>query len=414
MPMYNGIFWLILVFIVAEFLVSQILAWKNRKAASLKIPAVVEGLYDSEAYSKQQSYFKANDKFSFYTEGFNFLLITAMLCLGIFGWLYGWSSAWVETQIAATLVFFGILYVANDILSLPFSVYAVFGIEERFGFNKTTPATFVSDKIKGLLLGIIVGGTLLFVITWLYNWLQSGFWLIAFIVVAIFSILLNMFYSTWIVPLFNKQEPLPEGELRAAIESFCKRADFKLDNIYVIDGSKRSSKANAYFSGLGQKKRIVLYDTLIDDLSTDEIVAVLAHEIGHYKHKHTRQMLFLSLLNMFILFYLFSLLSMSALPSEALGGNGRIFALSLIAFSMLYTPVGMLTGILFNYISRRNEYQADSFAASYGYGAALIDALKKISANALSNLTPAKEYVFVYYSHPTLVQRIENIKKQLQ
>ncbi len=414
MVMYNGIFWLIIVFLFVEFFVSQVLAWMNRKAALSKIPAEVAGLYDEREYMRQQNYFKVNDKFSLYADSFNFLLIIGLLCLGVFGWICRFLSGYVESETAVTMLFFGILFVANEIISLPFSIYSVFVIEEKFGFNKTSPATFVLDKLKDLLLGIVIGGGLLFVITWLYGWLQSSFWLAAFVVVAVFSVLLNMFYSTWIVPLFNKQEPLPEGELRSAIETFCKEAGFKLDNIYVIDGSKRSSKANAYFSGLGKKKRIVLYDTLIDELSTDEIVAVLAHEIGHYKHGHTKQMLLFSLLNMFVLFYLFSLLSASPLPSEALGGEKTLFPLSLVAFSMLYTPVGMITGVLSNYVSRKNEYQADSFAVSYGYGLPLIDALKKISANALCNLTPAKEFVFVYYSHPTLVQRIGSIKRQIK
>lgn len=412
--MYNEVFWLIIVFLSVEFLVSQVLAWLNRKAALSKIPQEVSGVYDEREYMRQQNYFKANDKFAFYTDSFNFLLIVGLLSFGVFGWVCRMLSDYIESETVVTMLFFGILFIANEIISLPFSIYSVFVIEEKFGFNKTTPATFVSDKLKGLLLGIVIGGGLLFLITSLYSWLQSSFWLAAFVVVAVFSVLLNMFYSTWIVPLFNKQEPLPKGELRLAIEQFCEKAGFKLDNIYVIDGSKRSSKANAYFSGLGRKKRIVLYDTLIDELSTDEIVAVLAHEIGHYKHKHTRQMLLSSLLNMFVLFYLFSLLSASPLPSEALGGERALFPLSLVAFSMLYTPVGMLTGVLLNYVSRKNEYQADSFAVSYGYGLPLIDALKKISANALCNLTPAKEFVFVYYSHPTLVQRIDNIKRQIK
>ncbi len=412
--MYNGIFWLIVVFLSVEFLVSQVLAWMNRKAASSPIPPEVEGLYDEQEYVRQQNYFKTNNRFSLYVEGFNFLLMSALLIWGVLGWLCGYLSDYTESETLLTLCFFGVLFVANEIITLPFSVYSVFVIEERFGFNKTTPATFVADKLKGLLLGVVIGGGLLFVITWLYGWLQSSFWLAAFAVVALFSVLLNMFYSTWIVPLFNKQEPLPEGELRSAIEAFSDKAGFKLDNIYVIDGSKRSSKANAYFSGLGRKKRIVLYDTLIDELSTDEIVAVLAHEIGHYQHHHTRQMMWASLLNTFILFYLFSLLCESPLPSEALGGTTASFPLSLVAFSMLYTPVGMLTGILSNYVSRKNEYQADAFAVSCGYGEALIGALKKISANALCNLTPAKSFVFVYYSHPTLVQRIDNIKKQMR
>ena len=223
-------------------------------------------------------------------------------------------------------------------------------------------------------------------ILWLYLWLGTSFWWVACIVVVAFSMLMNMFYSEWIVPLFNKQTPLEEGELRNAIEKFANRAGFKLNNIYVIDGSKRSTKANAYFSGLGPKKRIVLYDTLIDDLSTEEIVAVLAHEIGHYKHKHTWQMMGVSVMNTVLMFFLLSLVLNSSVLAEAMGGG-------------------------INALSRRNEYQADAFAASFGLANALIGGLKKLSVKSLSNLTPDSLYVKVYYSHPTLLQRMAALQK---
>ena len=228
---------------------------------------------------------------------------------------------------------------------------------------------------------IVIGGLLLAAILWLYLWLGTSFWWVACIVVVAFSMLMNMFYSEWIVPLFNKQTPLEEGELRNAIEKFANRAGFKLNNIYVIDGSKRSTKANAYFSGLGPKKRIVLYDTLIDDLSTEEIVAVLAHEIGH------------------------------SVLAEAMGGSTPSFPLALVAFGLLYTPLELLTGIGINALSRRNEYQADAFAASFGLANALIGGLKKLSVKSLSNLTPDSLYVKVYYSHPTLLQRMAALQK---
>lgn len=222
---------------------------------------------------------------------------------------------------------------------------------------------------------------------------------------------MNMFYSEWIVPLFNKQTPLEEGELRNAIEKFANRAGFKLNNIYVIDGSKRSTKANAYFSGLGPKKRIVLYDTLIDDLSTEEIVAVLAHEIGHYKHKHTWQMMGVSVMNTVLMFFLLSLVLDSSVLAEAMGGSTPSFPLALVAFGLLYTPLELLTGIGINALSRRNEYQADAFAASFGLANALIGGLKKLSVKSLSNLTPDSLYVKVYYSHPTLLQRMAALQK---
>ena len=334
-----------------------------------------------------------------------------MLFLGGFGWLDTWAFSLFEKLVPATLFFFFVLFLVNDLLTIPFDWYDTFVIEDRFGFNKTTRKTFVADKLKSWLFGIVIGGLLFAAILWLYLWLGTSFWWVACIVVVAFSMLMNMFYSEWIVPLFNKQTPLEEGELRNAIEKFANRAGFKLNNIYVIDGSKRSTKANAYFSGLGPKKRIVLYDTLIDDLSTEEIVAVLAHEIGHYKHKHTWQMMGVSVMNTVLMFFLLSLVLDSSVLAEAMGGSTPSFPLALVAFGLLYTPLELLTGIGINALSRRNEYQADAFAASFGLANALIGGLKKLSVKSLSNLTPDSLYVKVYYSHPTLLQRMAALQK---
>ena len=295
--MYNWVFYIIVLFVVGEYIFSQWLASRNRRAASPVLPEMLRGLYDERKYADQQNYFKVNNRFGLITSTYTTLLVLLMLFLGGFGWLDTWAFSLFEKLIPATLFFFFVLFLVNDLLTIPFDWYDTFVIEDRFGFNKTTRKTFVADKLKSWLFGIVIGGLLLAAILWLYLWLGTSFWWVACIVVVAFSMLMNMFYSEWIVPLFNKQTPLEEGELRNAIEKFANRAGFKLNNIYVIDGSKRSTKANAYFSGLGPKKRIVLYDTLIDDLSTEEIVAVLAHEIGHYKHKHTLQMLLLSVVN---------------------------------------------------------------------------------------------------------------------
>jgi len=230
-------------------------------------------------------------------------------------------------------------------------------------------------------------------------------------VMAGISIFMMMFYSNLIVPLFNKQTPLEAGELRDAIEAFCEKAGFKLDNLYVIDGSKRTTKANAYFSGLGRKKRIVLFDTLISSLTTEEIVAVLAHEIGHYKKKHTRAMLFFSLVNSGVLFYILSLVLGNREFAEALGSNQPSFHLSVVVFGVLYTPVSTLLGLGINKLSRKNEYQADHFAKSFGLAQPLGEALKKLSVTSLSNLNPHPAYVFWHYSHPTLLQRLQMLKK---
>lgn len=406
---YNWAFYTILFFVTGEYLFSQWLSWLNRRSASPELPSLLSGLYNKNEYARQQEYFRANNRFSFISGSFSYVVLMLMLCAGGFGWLNDLIASFGLSEVPVVLLFFGILYIGSELLSLPFDWYDTFVIEAKFGFNKTLGATFVTDRVKSLLLGMVVGGILLSVIVWLYLWVGSYFWIFAWGVVASFMVVMNFFYSEWIVPLFNRQIPLEPGELRTAIESFSREADFDLDNIYVIDGSRRSTKANAYFSGLGPKKRIVLYDTLIDELTTDEIVAVLAHETGHYVHKHTRFMLLLSLLNMLLLFYLFSLLLTSQAVALALGAGQPSFQIALIAFSLLYTPVGLLVGLLLNVLSRRHEYQADAFAASYGYGDALISGLKKISVRALSNLTPHRFYVFVHYSHPTLLQRMNRL-----
>ena len=406
--MYNWVFYIIVIFVVGEYLFSQWLASRNRRAASPVLPDELRDLYDEQKYADQQNYFRVNDRFGFITSTYATLLVLLMLIIGGFGWLDMWASSLFGALIPVTLFFFAVLFLANDLLTMPFDWYDTFVIEDRFGFNKTSYKTFIADKLKSWGFGAVIGGLLLAAIVWLYEWLGSSFWWVACIVVIVFSVLMNMFYSEWIVPLFNKQTPLEEGELRDAIEEFADRAGFKLNNIYVIDGSKRSTKANAYFCGLGPKKRIVLYDTLIADLNTEEIVAVLAHEIGHYKHKHTWQMLMVSIANTLLTL---SLVLESSILAEAMGGDKSSFPLALVAFGLLYTPLGLLTGIGINALSRRNEYQADAFAASFGLAEALLGGLKKLSVKSLSNLTPDPLYVKVYYSHPTLLQRMEALHK---
>jgi STE24 endopeptidase len=303
------------------------------------------------------------------------------------------------------------LALAGDILTTPFSLYSTFVIEERYGFNRTTKRTFILDKLKGWILGGVIGGGLLALITWIYMLTGPAFWMIVLGVVTLFSVIMNMFYSNLIVPLFNKQTPLPEGSLRSKIEDFAKSVDFRLDNIFLMDGSRRSSKANAYFTGLGPKKRIILFDTLVNDLSEEEIVAVLAHEVGHNKKKHTITGLVLSVIQTALTLYLFSLFVGSDSFAVALGGDKASFHLGLIAFGILYAPISTLLGLFANVISRKHEYQADRYAREKYNGEALISSLKILSKNNLSNLTPHPAYVFFHYSHPPLLQRIRALRK---
>lgn len=402
---------IIIAIVVAEYMVSEWLSFRNKKAASSQIPTLLEGLYDADKYAKQQSYFRTNKRFSLITSTFTTILMVLLLSTQTFGNIYDYCLTITTNTIGVTLIYFGILFLAYDILMLPFEIYDTFVIEERFGFNKTTVKTFIADKLKSLILTAILGGGLISLIVWIYTLLGTNFWWAAFLVSITISLIMNLFYSQIIVPLFNKQTPLPEGELRDEIEKFGEKAGFGITNIYVIDGSKRSTKANAYFSGMGKKKRIVLYDTLIEELTTQEIVAVLAHEIGHYKKRHTLQNFILAGVSMLIQLYVLSLTLTSVTMAEAMGATTPAFALSLIAFGILYTPIDMVTSLFMNGVSRRAEYQADNFAAKYGLGEELISALKKISVKSLSNLTPDKLYVKFYYSHPTLLQRILAIKK---
>lgn len=408
--MVKTIYILILVILIADFLLERILSALNVKSAKQPIPALLAGVYDETMYRKQQSYFQTNTKFGMLTSSVSFIITILLFALGGFGWLDGIVRGWLENPMLISLVFFGILFLANEIITLPFDIYDTFVIEEKFGFNKTTPKTFVTDKIKGLLLTVVIGGGLLSLIMWIYQLNPQYFWLIAWICVTVFSLFMSLFYSDLIVPLFNKQTPLEEGTLRNAIEDFAQKAGFELKNIYVIDSSKRSTKSNAYFTGFGKKKRIVLYDTLINDLTTDEIVAVLAHEIGHYKHKDTLKGMLLNLPYTLLIFYLLGWMLGNDALAQALGGSQASFHLNVIAFGILYAPVSLLLGLVMNVLSRKYEYGADAFVKENGLNKELISALKKISSKALSNLTPHPASVFVNYSHPTLLQRVEALQ----
>jgi STE24 endopeptidase len=299
--------------------------------------------------------------------------------------------------------------IGSDIISTPFSYYHTFVIEEKFGFNKTTRKLFFIDKIKGLLMSVVLGGGVLALIIWFYQLTGKNFWLYAWGAVAVFTIFMNMFYTKLIVPLFNKQTPLEDGELKSQIENYASKVGFNLNKIFVIDGSKRSTKANAYFSGFGSQKQVTLYDTLINDLDPEEIVAVLAHEVGHYKRKHIIFNLASSILLTGVTLFILSLFINIPELSLGIGVSTPSFHAGLIAFAILYSPISEITGLIMNYFSRKFEYQADDYAKMTFSGKPLISSLKKLTKNSLSNLTPHKAYVFVHYSHPTLLQRIKNL-----
>ncbi|MBS3992455.1 MAG: M48 family metallopeptidase [Bacteroidetes bacterium] len=404
------IFYTIIGILVANFLFDKWLDFKNAQHFSDEIPPELKDVYDEEQYVKSQEYKKYTYKFSTFISIVSFLIILFFLIVDGFASIDSISRQVSNNETIVSLVFFGILLLGSTIFSMPVSYYKTFVIEERFGFNKTTRKLFFIDKFKGFILSVIIAGILLWLIILFYNYFGSNFWLYALALITVFSVFMNMFYSTLIVPLFNKQTPLKEGELKKSLEDFVKKAGFKLDQLFVIDGSKRSTRANAYFAGFGPKKRVVLYDTLINDLETDEITAVLAHEIGHYKHKHIIYNFIIGTVLTALTLYLLSIFINSKLLASALGVQLPSFHIGLIAFGLLYTPISEITGLINNLISRKFEYQADNFAKNYGYGKALISGLKKLSKNNLSNLTPHPLYVFYHYSHPTLLQRYKNIQ----
>lgn len=405
----NTLFFIIIAILVIDFIIEKVIGYFNAKHFNDKIPAELQDVYNEEEYYKSQAYKKENYKFALWSSLFSFVAMLAFFFFKGFAWMDNIARSLSNNELVVGLIFFGIIMFINDIISTPFSYYQTFVIEEKFGFNKSTKKLFFTDKFKGWGLGIVLGGGILALIIWFYQLTQANFWIYTWIFISVFTIFMTLFYSSLIVPLFNKQTPLENGNLRNAIEKFATKVGFKLDNIFVIDGSKRSTKANAYFSGFGIKKRIVLYDTLIHDLTTEEIVAVLAHEVGHYQKKHVFTNMLISLLTTGFTLYILSLLINNPVLSKALSVDQPSFHIGLIAFGVLYSPISEVTGIIMHYISRKFEYQADNYAKEKYDGAALISSLKKLSRNSLSNLTPHKANVFVNYSHPTLLQRIKNL-----
>lgn len=414
-------FYIILTVLILDYALERVLAYLNSTYWSDQLPEELAGIYDQEKYQRSQQYERSRQKFSFIVSTCTLVGMLFMLISGGFAWIDIMVRHYTGHPVLVALLFFGILGLASSLLTLPFDIYHIFVIEEKFGFNRTTVRTFILDRVKGILLTVILGGSLFSLIILIYESAGNYFWLIVWGVMTFFMVFMSMFYSNLIVPLFNKQRPLDQGPLRNAIEEFSARVGFKLNNIYVIDGSKRSKKANAYFTGLGMKKRIVLYDTLVADHTPAELVAVLAHEIGHYKKKHTLTGIILSTLQTGLMLFILSLFirkdSAVALSlCQAIGGVTGLeikpsFHVGILAFGLLYSPLSFFLGLLFNLISRKNEYAADRFAGTQYDPVYLMDALKKLSVNNLSNLRPHPAYVFFYYSHPTLLQRLAALSK---
>ncbi|MFD1316684.1 M48 family metallopeptidase [Namhaeicola litoreus] len=403
------LFELIITILVLEFFFDKYLDYLNAKHFKDPVPKLIDDVYDEKEYLKSQNYKKENYQFSFWTSIFSLVVLLLFFYFKGFAWIDEFARSFSSNQIVVGLIFFGVIMLANDILTTPFSYYQTFVIEEKYGFNKSTPKLFFLDKLKGWFLSILLGGSILALIIYFYQITGEYFWIFTWLLITLFTLFFTFFYSSIIVPLFNKQTPLEEGSLRSKIDAFAQKTGFTLDNIFVIDGSKRSTKANAYFAGFGSKKRIVLYDTLIEDLNEDEIVAVLAHEIGHYKKKHVIYNMILSTLITGLTLYILSLLIGNPILAEALSVKIPSFHIGLIAFGLLFSPISEITGIAMQYMSRQFEFEADDFAKFHHNGNDLISSLKKLSRKSLSNLTPHKAYVFFHYSHPPLLERVQNL-----
>ena len=403
--------YLIIGLVVFNYLFSTVLDFINGKNWKAEIPPIMKDYYDEDKYLKAKNYSKEKGKISLISSTLSTLITIFFLVFDGYGWLDNFISIYYDIPFLKSGIFFLALFILSDVISIPFSCYNTFVIEEKYGFNKTTVKTFVLDKIKGYLLTIIIGGILLFGAIYIVSLLENGFWVWLWISLSVILLLVNMFYADLIVPIFNKLTPLQTGSLREKIESYTAKVGYSLKNIYIIDGSKRSSKANAFFSGLGPRKTIALYDTLVEKHSEEELVAVLAHEVGHYKKKHVFTSLFLTISQLGLMCFLLETCLKVGEISQALGGKEMVFHLGLVAFGILYSPIGTIISILMNINSRKNEFEADHYAKTTYSGAALELALKKLSVDSLSNLYPHPFYIFIHYSHPPLLKRLSALNE---
>ena len=403
--------YLIIGLVIFNYLFSTVLDYINGKNWKTEVPPVMKDFYDEDKYLKAKNYSKEKGKVSLISSTLSTLITLLFLIFEGYGWLDNFISLYYDIPFLKSGIFFLVLFILSDFISIPFSCYNTFVIEEKYGFNKTTVKTFVLDKIKGYLLTLIVGGILLFGAIYIVSLLENSFWFWLWLSLSFIMLIVNMFYADLIVPIFNKLTPLEAGSLRDKIESYTKKVGYSLKNIYIIDGSKRSTKANAFFSGLGPRKTIALYDTLVEKHTEEELVAVLAHEVGHYKKKHVFTSLFLTISQLGLMCFLLETCLKVGEISQALGGKEMVFHLGLVAFGILYSPIGTILSILMNINSRKNEFEADHYAKTTYNGAALELALIKLSVDSLSNLYPHPLYTFIHYSHPPLLKRLSALSE---
>lgn len=384
----------------------------NLRASTGDLPIEFQGVYEPGAYRKSQEYLKTTTWFSLVTSLFDLLLLLVFWFSGSFDLLDRFFRGFGLGEVPTGLLYIGSLLFLQVIAGLPFTLYRTFVIEERFGFNKTTPMVFVGDMLKSFLLVVLLGAPALALLLWFFGYAGTSAWLWAWGAFMLVSLVLQYVAPSWIMPLFNRFEPLGEGELKTAILQYAKTTGFPIAGIFVIDGSKRSSKANAFFTGFGHRKRIALFDTLIANHTVDELVAVLAHETGHFKKRHVLINMMLSMINLGIIFFLLSMFMQNRMLFDVFFMTDVSVYGSMVFFMLLYSPAEFLLSIFLQMLSRKHEYEADAYAVStYSNGVALADALKKLSCSNLSNLTPHSFYVFLNYSHPPVCDRIRRIRQ---
>ncbi len=402
---------LVLVFLAGAWLLETASTLLNMRALSSAVPEEFADVAEAAHYARSQEYARANARLDMVTETAGTVALAAVVLAGAFPWLDRVVRGMFDHYIPQGLAFFGILALASGALSVPASVYRTFVLEARFGFNRTTPALFIRDRIKGALLGAVIGGPLLAGVLWFFASLGEWAWLVAWAFTVLVSLGVQYVAPVLILPLFNTFTPLPEGALRTAIERYVREQGFSLSGLFVMDGSKRSGKGNAFFTGFGRKKRIALFDTLVETMPEDEVVAVVAHEVGHCRLRHVHRMVAAGMVRTGVTFLLLSFVLQSRPLFDAFGMQHMSLHAGIVFFSLLYTPLALLTGVWANALSRRYEFEADAFAARTTQGAeALASALKRLSVGNLSNLTPHRFHVLLHYSHPPVVERLRRMR----
>ena len=408
----NVFFVIILVAVIVEYLLGVVSNLLNLSALRPEAPEGLEDVYEPEKYAKSQEYTKVNTGFDLITSTFKLAVLLTFWLFGGFNWLDQIVREWELHVILSGVLYIGLLGTAYIVINLPFSIYRTFVIEAHFGFNKTTWGTFVMDRVKALGLAIVLGAPILAAVLAFFEYGGDFAWLYAWVAITIVMLGIQFIAPTWIMPLFNKFTPLEPGELRDSILDYAKSVNFTVNNILVMDGSKRSSKSNAFFTGFGKNKRIALFDTLVENQTVPELVSVLAHEIGHYKKKHVIQSMIVSVVNGLIVFFLLSIFLRSEGLFDAFFMDEMSKYAGLLFFTLLYTPVDIVLSMALQYVSRRHEYEADRWSVeTYGRPEELSGSLKKLSQDNLSNLGPHPFYVFLNYTHPPLKERIRAIER---